>query len=114
MLISSFFSLEATGEFVVCIMSDWFVEAANHCCGSFARGNPDPLWGYDGVTLHNPTRTLDDTVVISQRSLLEAGGGVWSRSIGTPNFKVNAPPCPLLQVPTSLINLGSLASRRSG
>jgi flavin reductase (DIM6/NTAB) family NADH-FMN oxidoreductase RutF len=31
-------NIEATGEFVVNIMSDWFVEAANHCCGTFPRG----------------------------------------------------------------------------
>jgi len=31
-------NIEATGEFVVCVMSDWFVEAANHCCSSFPRG----------------------------------------------------------------------------
>ncbi|CAM9299711.1 unnamed protein product, partial [Hapterophycus canaliculatus] len=28
-------NIEANGEFVVSIMSDWFVEAANHTCGSF-------------------------------------------------------------------------------
>jgi flavin reductase (DIM6/NTAB) family NADH-FMN oxidoreductase RutF len=25
-------------EFVVNIMSEWFVEAANHCCGNFDYG----------------------------------------------------------------------------
>jgi flavin reductase (DIM6/NTAB) family NADH-FMN oxidoreductase RutF len=28
-------NIEATGTFVVSIMSEWFVEAANHCCGDF-------------------------------------------------------------------------------
>ncbi|CAN0362239.1 unnamed protein product, partial [Laminaria digitata] len=28
-------NIEASGEFVVSIISDWFVEAANHTCGSF-------------------------------------------------------------------------------
>ncbi|KAL6762873.1 hypothetical protein V8C86DRAFT_2508123 [Haematococcus lacustris] len=28
-------NIEATGSFVVNIMSDWFIEAANHCCGDF-------------------------------------------------------------------------------
>jgi len=27
------------GEFVVCIMSEWFVESANHTCGNFPRGS---------------------------------------------------------------------------
>ena len=31
-------NIDATGEFVVCIMSEWFVEAANHTCGTFERG----------------------------------------------------------------------------
>eukprot|EP00752_Nemacystus_decipiens_P012163 g10782.t1 len=31
----SLVNIEANGEFVVAIMSDWFVEAANHSCGSF-------------------------------------------------------------------------------
>eukprot|EP00965_Chrysotila_dentata_P012270 403168-Pleurochrysis_carterae.AAC.1 len=31
-------NIDATGEFVVCIMSEWFVEAANHCCSAFERG----------------------------------------------------------------------------
>ncbi|KAF8072997.1 ywrF [Scenedesmus sp. PABB004] len=31
-------NIEATGEFVVNIMSEWFVEAANHTCGDFAPG----------------------------------------------------------------------------
>lgn len=30
-------NIDETGEFVVCIMSEWFVESANHCCGAFAR-----------------------------------------------------------------------------
>lgn len=34
----TFLNIEQTGEFVVNIMSDWFVEAANHTCGDFARG----------------------------------------------------------------------------
>jgi flavin reductase (DIM6/NTAB) family NADH-FMN oxidoreductase RutF len=29
-------NIEATGEFVVCMMSEWFVNAANHTCGNFA------------------------------------------------------------------------------
>ncbi|KAG2497832.1 hypothetical protein HYH03_004102 [Edaphochlamys debaryana] len=31
-------NIEDTGEFVVNIMSEWFVEAANHCCGDYPRG----------------------------------------------------------------------------
>jgi len=31
-------NIDATGEFVVCMMSEWFVEAANHTCGNFERG----------------------------------------------------------------------------
>ncbi|KAG2440828.1 hypothetical protein HXX76_003683 [Chlamydomonas incerta] len=31
-------NIEQTGEFVVNIMSEWFVEAANHTCGDFPRG----------------------------------------------------------------------------
>lgn len=30
-----------TGEFVVNIMSEWFVEAANHCCGNFDYGEDE-------------------------------------------------------------------------
>jgi flavin reductase (DIM6/NTAB) family NADH-FMN oxidoreductase RutF len=26
-------NVEATGEFVVCMMSEWFINAANHTCG---------------------------------------------------------------------------------
>lgn len=29
-------NIEATGEFVVCIMSEWFINAANHTCGNFS------------------------------------------------------------------------------
>eukprot|EP00803_Ostreobium_quekettii_P011546 evm.model.scf_418.4 EVM.evm.TU.scf_418.4 scf_418:26217-29133(+) len=28
-------NIEATGEFVVCIISEWFIEAANHTCGNY-------------------------------------------------------------------------------
>ena len=28
-------NVEATGEFVLNFMSEWFVESANHCCGNF-------------------------------------------------------------------------------
>ncbi|CAM9684781.1 unnamed protein product [Pylaiella littoralis] len=31
----SLVNIEANGEFVVSIMSDWFVESANHSCGAF-------------------------------------------------------------------------------
>jgi len=31
-------NIEETGEFVVNIMSDWWVEAANHTCGDYDRG----------------------------------------------------------------------------
>ena len=31
-------NIEETGEFVVNIMSEWYVEAANHSCGSFPPG----------------------------------------------------------------------------
>ena len=34
-------NIEDTGEFVVNIMSDWFVEAANHCCDTFPRGTDE-------------------------------------------------------------------------
>lgn len=30
-----------TGEFVVNIISDWFVEAANHTCGNFDAGEDE-------------------------------------------------------------------------
>jgi flavin reductase (DIM6/NTAB) family NADH-FMN oxidoreductase RutF len=30
-------NIDESGEFVVHIMSEWYVEAANHCCGAFAR-----------------------------------------------------------------------------
>jgi flavin reductase (DIM6/NTAB) family NADH-FMN oxidoreductase RutF len=29
-------NIEDTKEFVINIMSDWYVESANHCCGNFA------------------------------------------------------------------------------
>jgi hypothetical protein len=35
-------------EFVVCIMSDWYVEAANHTCGDYARGVNE--WELSGLT----------------------------------------------------------------
>ncbi|KAG2442076.1 hypothetical protein HYH02_009867 [Chlamydomonas schloesseri] len=31
-------NIEETGEFVVNVMSEWFVEAANHTCGDYPRG----------------------------------------------------------------------------
>lgn len=31
-------NIDETKQFVVCIMSDWFVEAANHCCANLPRG----------------------------------------------------------------------------
>ncbi|KAI8467891.1 MAG: hypothetical protein J3K34DRAFT_428932 [Monoraphidium minutum] len=34
----SMINIEETGEFVVNIMSDWFIEAANHTSGEFDRG----------------------------------------------------------------------------
>lgn len=34
-------NIDETGEFVVHIMSEWFVEAANHTCGNFARGEDE-------------------------------------------------------------------------
>jgi len=34
-------NIDATGEFVVCIMSEWFVESANHTCGNFPRGTDE-------------------------------------------------------------------------
>lgn len=30
-------NIDETSEFVICIMSEWFAEAANHTCGNFAR-----------------------------------------------------------------------------
>ncbi|KAK9823932.1 hypothetical protein WJX72_006453 [[Myrmecia] bisecta] len=34
----SLLNILETGEFVVCIMSEWFIEAANHTCGNYDRG----------------------------------------------------------------------------
>ncbi|KAJ1625354.1 hypothetical protein T492DRAFT_1040571 [Pavlovales sp. CCMP2436] len=34
-------NIDASGEFVVHIMSEWYVEAANHCCGAFPRGEDE-------------------------------------------------------------------------
>lgn len=34
-------NIDATGEFVVNIMSTWFVEAANHTCANFPRGQDE-------------------------------------------------------------------------
>ncbi|KAI7842377.1 hypothetical protein COHA_004016 [Chlorella ohadii] len=34
-------NLLETGEFVVNIMSDWFIEAANYCCGNFDYGEDE-------------------------------------------------------------------------
>jgi flavin reductase (DIM6/NTAB) family NADH-FMN oxidoreductase RutF len=35
------FNLLETGEFVVNIMSEWFIEAANYCCGNFEYGEDE-------------------------------------------------------------------------
>ena len=41
-------NVEASGEFVLSFMSEWFVEAANHCCGNFP---PDvDEFGESGLT----------------------------------------------------------------
>ena len=41
-------NIEETGEFVVNIMSEWFIEAANHTCGNF---DPDVSeWDLSGLT----------------------------------------------------------------
>eukprot|EP00958_Prasinococcus_capsulatus_P011921 scaffold1187_cov374-Prasinococcus_capsulatus_cf.AAC.11 len=48
-------NIEETGEFVVNIMSEWFVEAANHTCGNF---DPDVSeWDLCGLT-PIPSRTV--------------------------------------------------------
>jgi len=34
-------NIDESGEFVVHVMSEWYVEAANHCCGAFPRGEDE-------------------------------------------------------------------------
>eukprot|EP00285_Hemiselmis_virescens_P011255 CAMPEP_0173379312 /NCGR_PEP_ID=MMETSP1356-20130122/2311_1 /TAXON_ID=77927 ORGANISM="Hemiselmis virescens, Strain PCC157" /NCGR_SAMPLE_ID=MMETSP1356 /ASSEMBLY_ACC=CAM_ASM_000847 /LENGTH=251 /DNA_ID=CAMNT_0014332627 /DNA_START=54 /DNA_END=809 /DNA_ORIENTATION=- len=46
-------NIEATGEFVVNIISDWFVEAANHTCGDFpSEDNEMELAGLTPLPSH--------------------------------------------------------------
>jgi flavin reductase (DIM6/NTAB) family NADH-FMN oxidoreductase RutF len=48
-------NIDESGDFVVHVMSEWYVEAANHCCGAFPRGE-------DEFDLSGLTRVKSDKV----------------------------------------------------
>ncbi|EFN57380.1 hypothetical protein CHLNCDRAFT_14085, partial [Chlorella variabilis] len=71
-----------TGQFVVNIMSEWFVEAANHCCGNFDYGEDEMvLSGLTALPSVRPPRVKESAVQMEcelrhTHEVKDAGGKV--------------------------------------
>lgn len=53
-------NIDESGVFVVHIMSEWYVEAANHCCGNFPRGQDE--FDLSGLTRVKSTKVAPPRV----------------------------------------------------
>ena len=56
-------NIEATGEFVVNIINDWFVNAANHTCGNFLADEDE--FDLSGLTRVSSTKVKPPRVAES-------------------------------------------------